>query len=532
MTQVFARFRKLKASNFCLIFFSLAVIFMTVLPFFLLCQYNHPGDSDNWWIFRSFLQRESAGLTMKSFFSFRGSVNFTNIFFAPLYNHPEGMTEELFRFFIRTYHLTAAFYVLLFWFSASVLFIALDRSIFRFGGIRGLFFYSLFLYLLFNSIHYPTMAFYDLVSSSGYNAGLSYLFLFVATTFMFYGRGGRARLVYGVLCSVTFTFCIFSMEYFPFICGCISFAFVLFDLLKKRRVNVFFAVLWIVCIAVFARNFLMVRSSVTPDSDGYVGKYTGGTDSGLTLAVTLGTMLSSLKENFNRYSWQLVSQRRYLPALFLLVMGMSLSLRRRGFRLSVLAVLPFFLVILGVAAIFSFATPDVFVMPRYAWTLFVLIFLYMLALLVSIVNTVIFAFSRALSADSSGDVFLVWDGIGAASRIFRRAMEKGRILFSFTAFCTLFFCFFALKDSKSVVATAWKDLLKGEAAAYNRELTERYDAIFSAEKGEPVYLVPILHRPQSLFVRDSMEFEVNRNIVRDFFDNNELYFKVGDLILR
>ena len=75
-------------------------------------------------------------------------------------------------------------------------------------------------------------------------------------------------------------------------------------------------------------------------------------------------------------------------------------------------------------------------------------------------------------------------------------------------------------------------MLKGEAAEYNREMTERYDAIFSAEEGEPVYLLPILHRPQSLFVRDSMEFEVNRFSVRSFFDNDNLYFKVGDLILR
>lgn len=532
MIQVFARLRKLKASDFCLIFFSLAVILMTVLPFFLLCQYNHPGDSDNWWIFRSFLMKEPFRLTLKSFFAFRGSINFTNIFFSSLYYHPEGMTEGLFSFFIRTYHLSAAFYVLLFWGSASVLFVALDKVIFRFGGCKGLFFYSLFLYLIFNSIHYPAMAFYDLVSSSGYNAGISYFFLFSATALLSYGSGGRARIVYGGACAISFILCIFSMEYFPFVCGCISFAFVLYDLLKKRRCNVFFVLLWLICIAVFIRNFLLVKGSVTPDSGGYVGKYTGETDSGLTLAVTLGTMLSSLKENFSRYSWQLVSQRRYLPAMFLLVAGMSLALRRRGLRLSILAVLPFFLVILGVAAIFSFATPDVFVMPRYAWTLFVLIFLYMLALVVSIVNTVLFAFGRALAADSSGDFFLVWDGAGAASRIFKKLMERKRILFSFTAICGLLFCFFALKDSKSVVATAWKDILKGEAAEYNREMTERYDAIFSAEKGEPVYLLPILHRPQSLFVKDSMEFEVNRITVREFFGNDELYFKVGDLILR
>lgn len=532
MTRGFAGLRKLKASDLCLVLFSLAVILMTVLPFFLLCQYNHPGDNDNWWIFRGFLEKESFCLSPELFFSFRGSINFSNIFFSSLYNHPEGMTEGLFRTFIRNYHLSAAFYVLLFWGSASVLFIAMNRRIFRFGRCEGLFFYSLFLYLIFNSIHYPTMAFYDLVSSSGYNAGLSYSFLFIAAAFSFYGSVGRARSVYGGLCFVSFALCIFSMEYFPFVCGCISFAFVLYDMLKKRRINVFFVLLWLVCIAVFARNFLLVKGSVMPDSDGYVGKYTGGTDSGLTLMVTLSTMLSSLKENFNRYSWQLVSQRRYLPAMFLLVTGMSLALRRRGLRLSVLAVLPFFLVILGVAAIFSFATPDVFVMPRYAWTLFVLIFLYMLALLVSIVNTVFFAFSRALSADSSGDVFLVWEGLGAASRIFRKLMDNRRILFSFAALCALLFCFFALKDSKSVVANAWKDLLKGEAAEYNREMTERYDAIFSAEEGEPVYLLPILHRPQSLFVRDSMEFEVNRFSVRSFFDNDNLYFKVGDLILR
>ncbi len=529
---VFARLRKLNASDVCLILFSFAVILMTVLPFFLLCQYNHPGDNDNWWIFRSFLQRESGGITLESFFSFRGAINFANIFFSPLCNHPEGMTEGLFRFFLRTYHLTAAFYVLLFWGSATVLFVALNRVFFRFGRSKGLFFYSLFIYLIFNSVHYPTMAFFDLVSSSGYNAGLSYFFLFVAATFLCYGSEGRARLVYGIFCVLAGAFCIFSMEYFPFICGCISFSFVLYDLLKKRRISVLHTVFWLVCIAVFVRNFLLVKGSVTPDADGYVGKYTGGTDSGLTLAVTLGTMLSSLKESFNRYSWQLVSQRRYLPAMFLLVAGMSLALHRRGLRLSILAVLPFFLVILGVAAIFSFATPDVFVMPRYAWTLFVLIFLYILAVLVSIVSTLFFAFSDALASDSSGDFFLVWEGLGAASRIFKKAMEKGRVLFSFTALCTLIFCFFALKNSKSVVANAWKDLLKGEAAEYNREMTERYDAIFSAEKGEPVYLFPILHRPQSLFVRDSMEFEVNRVSVRGFFDNDDLYFKVGDLILR
>lgn len=118
---VFVRLRKLNASDVCLILFSFAVILMTVLPFFLLCQYNHPGDNDNWWIFRSFLQRESVGITLESFFSFRGAINFANIFFSPLCNHPEGMTEGLFRFFLRTYHLTAAFYVLLFWGSATVL---------------------------------------------------------------------------------------------------------------------------------------------------------------------------------------------------------------------------------------------------------------------------------------------------------------------------------------------------------------------------------------------------------------------------
>ena len=75
-------------------------------------------------------------------------------------------------------------------------------------------------------------------------------------------------------------------------------------------------------------------------------------------------------------------------------------------------------------------------------------------------------------------------------------------------------------------------ILKGEAAAYNREMNDRYTAIFSAEAGEPVYLVPILHRPVSLFVRDSMEFEGDRICCSDFFDNDNIYFKVGDLIMR
>lgn len=524
--------RKLKNTDVCLIFFSLTVLAMTVIPFFLLCRYNHPGDFDNWWIFRLLLDKKGPDLSFSSFFSFRGGINFANFFFSGLYNHPEGMSEGLFYSFLKVYHLSAAFYVALFWAASSILFFSLDRAYFHFGGCRSLFFYSLFIYLIFNSVHYPTMAFFDLVSSSGYNAGLAYFLLFLSFSVLAYCAEGRKLVIYGALSFLSFIFCIFSMEYFPFICGCFSFSFMLHSLVKRRRINFLHTAFLVICLIVFARNFLTVRTLVTPDADGFVGKYTGGTNSGLTLAVTMREMLLSVGIYFSRYFRQLVSQRRYLPSVVLLSLASAFALRKRGLGFSPLAVLPFFLIILGTAAIFSFATPDVFVMPRYAWTLYVLIFLYLIALFTSLFRSFFALFDKSVASDSEGDFVRVRDGACAVRRIFSRMTASRKSLLAFTACGTLVFCFFSLKDSMSTVANAWKDLLKGDAAAYNKEMLDRYDKIFSSEADEPVYLIPIVHRPKSLFVRDSMEFEWERDAYRSFFGNKKLYFKVGDQILR
>ena len=505
---------------------------MTVLPFFMLCCYNHPGDNDNWWIFRSFLARKGPDVSFKSLFSMRGTFNFANLFFTPLYNHPEGMTKELFSSFLMIYHASAAFYVLLFWVATSSLYCALNKTFFHFQGCHALFFYALYLYLVFNAIHYPTMAFYDLVSSSGYNAGLSYLFFFCAFAILHYGAEHKKRALYGILCFLFFDACIFSMEYYPFICGCIAFAFILYDLCTKHRINILHLIFLVICLGVFFRNFLLVRTLVTPDADGFVGKYTGGSNSGLTMAVTISTMMQSLKENSIRYFRQLLTQRRYLPSVAMLVTGVAVTFHKKGVKLPLWGVLPFFVIIAGICAIFSFSTPDLFVMPRYAWTPYVLMCLFILAFLISLVLLLLHAFDRELSLDQTGDFQRVREGCSAAIRIFREKTKNGKFLVGCTAVCMLLFTWCALKNSNSCVACAWKDLLKGDAAAFNREMTDRYTAIFSAEKGEAVYLVPIVHRPTSLFVRDSMEFEVDRITYRSFFDKSEIYFKIGDLILR
>ena len=136
-----------------------------------------------------------------------------------------------------------------------------------------------------------------------------------------------------------------------------------------------------------------------------------------------------------------------------------------------------------------------------------------------------------MEKDGSGDFASVRNGFVAARSIFFRMTSDRKLLLLITAFCSLLAVHFALKDSKSSVATAWKDILKGEAATFDRELTDRYETIFSAEKGEKIYLVPIYHRPASLYVRDSMEFELDRRCYRHFFGRDEIYFKVGDLIL-
>ena len=524
--------RRDTAASLCLILLSLLVIGITVLPFLILCRYNHPGDNDNWWIFRTFLDKKGPTITLATLFSLRGTFNFANLFFFPLYNHPEGMTEELFATFLSTYHLSAAFYVLLFWLAASVLYVSLNRSVFHFKGSRSFFLYALFLYLLFNAVHHPTMAFYDLVSSSGYNAGLSYLFFFISFSLLHYVSEGKRRIPYGIACVLFFMACIFSMEYYPFVCGCISFAIILYDACGKRRPNIMHALFLVICIAVFFRNFYVVRKLVMPDVDGYVGKYTGGSDSGITLAMTLGSMLQSLRENGIRYFRQLITRRCYLPVTALLAVSAARKLHRNGMKLPLWAVLPFFLIILGICAIFSFSTPDLFVMPRYAWTPFVLLFLFILALLVSIALLLLQAFDRALAADRTGDFLQVREGFAAVRRICRNRAQDTRKLLACTAACMLLFSWCALKDANTCVATAWKDILKGEAAAFDQEMTDRYAAIFAAEQGEAVYLVPILHRPKSLFVRDSMEFETDRVTVRQFFDNDGIYFKVGELILR
>lgn len=517
--------------DICLLFFSLFVVAMTVVPFFILCCYNHPGDNDNWYVFRSFLDRGGPDLSLFDFFSFRGSFNLPNFFFSPLYRHPDGMTKELFSTFLRIYHFSAAFYVVLFWGSLTILFFSLDRTVFHFGTYRNLFFYSFFIYLAFNSVHYPTMAFYDLVSSSGYNAGLSYFFLFVSFAFLAEAES-RWRWAYCLFCILFCVACIFSMEYFPFVCGFVSFAFIVWTLLLRQRFNVLHAALLALCLLVFARNFLIVRTLVVPDSDGYVGKYTGGTDSGLTVFVTMGEMMKSLAKRFCFYLYQLLTQRRYLPAIAVLTIGSARALRKRGFRIPVWTVLPFFLIILGTAAVFSFATPEVFVMPRYAWTLYVMIFLFITSLLIAGEGLLTRAFGRAADSNPDGDCSRVRDGMVEIAGICRRIAEGRNFLIVFTAVGTLLFAFFALKDSESVVANAWKDLLKGDAADYSREMQDRYDAIFSAGEGEPVYLLPIEHRPKSLFIRDSMEFEVDRNSYRRFFDNKFIYLKVGDQILQ
>lgn len=516
-------FLKQNLNRMCLFCFSLALLFITVVPFLILCLYNQPSDNDNWVVFYGFSLTNKYPIFSRILnFRMRGMFHFTELLDVVLFNHPDGFDYKTWMTFIRNWHIKALVWVFCFWGSCTILFKTLNDLFLKFKGVIAFFFYSIFLYFCFNGIHWALMVFYEHISANSYTSGCCYFLLFLSLSLRYYCvQQKKLKKIYLVLDFCVLYACVNCLEIYSFVAGFVIFSFMLYDYIKHKKINFYFVILLLLCLLIFLRDLWEVRGYVLPDQDGNIGKYSYAKE--YSTLEKFFIIFESLIKYSLEYLDEILTERKYFPFILILIIGTVTAFLKNSINISVNAVALFCIPIIGVTFMFGLAVPEVFTMGRYTWTIYLFLTFYFFALLVSIslwfVNKVIKSCSEQTNIE-------IVNTISSFAGLLKKGVSKPIVIILLTCIGTFVMLVFTLDRANSTVAWAWKDVLKGTAATYNKEINDRYEKIFK-NLGGAVELKPLSQKPHTLYYNDSVETD-NIKYYRQCFRNDNIYLKDCD----
>jgi len=500
-----------KKSDVWLYFISLFVLLFTLIPLFTLCFYAQPSDNDNWGIFTGFSFMTGYHPQFIEFFKMRGMFNFSYLFYSPLYNQNGVITSSLFTSLLCGYRAFSVFCLVIFSASFAGLFFTVNRFYLRFRKSVALFVFSLLYFLLICALHSVEMAFYEIVSASGYTTGISYFFILLALLIWDYNCG---RSIIRRIFIVFFAYASSgTIEVYSFVCGTLIFAFLAYDFYKKRKVNWFYFSVLLLCVVFFVRDFLTVKMWVLPDENGNVGKYKDLTADHTPLQNFI-IYVKDFIRSLVFFVKDITEILAYRANVLIVCTVAAWALYKNKINLNFFCVLPYILMIFGVGFIFHLAIPNVFVMARYAWILYVFFFLYFLMLIVSL-ESALFRFVERKASETAENLYVnVCTGVKSLVQITGAFIQKYLVVLSI-AFVFIF-SFLCYSYERLSVSSAWHELLDGTVQQYDEELTERYETIFNSSE-ETVYVDKLSVHPDTLFYTDSPSYSNGTKAYDEFF---------------
>ena len=455
--------------------FSIFFLAMSLVPLLLLCLYDHPSTLDDFLVFTQIKNGHNF------FADFRLGNRYTTVFWPMLIHFAPKVTIESIAKALAVYRVYAFFFIVFFSFSVYYLVNKINKHILNLSNSSFSLLFSVTMFYLINSAHYLSFFFYDIILTSGYTLGLSLLLVLIALLVGYYKEGKHKALMLTVSIIMSGT-----IEFYCVILILACFTFLIWKYYKVRKID-FYMVLLLGLNVVIMFSYLYA-----PWVSAKISTYAPGVADPHSLARFIGWIKGTLA-----YYGNSIGNAVHYNTLPVIVLIASLAYFGANRRLK----MPLLLVValLSIPALISFSlfySGVENINDKYSAVMIMNVFVGMafISLLIYIIAKCEMAYRRFV------EKYQVSEPINTISVSISKEMGTvGKRLAILTMIVYAGCITIALPGLST--RTAWKDLLKGTAARYDRDVSAVYSQLLDSSD-ETAMLTEIRDQPATLIVDD------------------------------
>jgi len=455
--------------SLCL-FLSVLLLAVTLVPLFILCLYDHPSTFDDFLVFNTCK-------TNYDFFSsvFRIGQRYATfpVWLAWNIFSSQPTVAEMQRMLV-SYRLYAAFFIL--FFSGSFLFALKQCNTYFFRLAFGsfLFFYTALLFFVINGIKYFSYFFYDTILTAGYTFGICFILLFLG--FLIKYHFAQKKNVYAIILFILTFIINGTIEYYAVLQGFILFVYFVSLWIKRKQKNVF-------VIALFFLSFLtaityMFSSSVQAKLNGNLPGVKNPYELRNLALWGRNTFLFFLYNFFDYFSFKTLSI--LIPISFV----SAVSLNKNNYKIQgpylflayfIITVMSFSLFISGILDIRKKLSSVVIFNVILAVNMIFICTYFLQIHCFPKCSVVFFNFIHKYDLNES---------VKKIIEAFKREMHPYlNMLFIIVSIITaLYIAFIAVYDHGLPIRQTWKEIVKGSAAEYDRQISDIYKTLIESSE--------------------------------------------------
>lgn len=427
------------------IFLSIILITITLLPLFILCQYNHPQHFDN---YRTYEYYQENGFThdMHTFFS--PGTRFVSVIYNQLLRLPISLDVNDINLLLTVFRLSSMFIILFFSISLFFLCFVLNKFLVRAAYSKLFILYSVLLFVIINSLPRIDFFFYEMVMVC-YTLGINLFFIYLGLIIIYYHKKDILSLFFS--CIVLFFLC-GTIEYFTVLAGYSAFIYLCVYFLKKRSLDVFVLFHLIYCLVVF---YLFATAHGTYDK---ISIYSGGAQNIYTFQRFFVWFINVTRELYNAGSF--VLQRKILPFIILIFILLKNNINNYGKKIVFFLILNYLVSYVMAAFIFISGITSLDVLPNTMQIPYILMVINTILLILYFLSH-LYRYSKIVFEYKNIDILSIFNSFN-------------RVSVSLLLFLILFASIF---NRGLPIRQAWKDVLRGTAKKYNQEVLLIYEKI-------------------------------------------------------
>ena len=489
----------------CLIYklFAIVGLIILLIPLFILCFYTHPQALDN-------------SLTYKTYTE--GGINFLEIikeiqpgkrfisyfFVVPLLSLPKTLTIDNITSLLIVYRSYAAAIIVLFCLCFFYVIKIINKFYLKLASAPFFFLYSLLLFIIVNALPRIDLFFYEMTTTTGYTLGISFFFLYIGLLITHYHTDKK---IYILLSSIVLFFLCATIEYFTVTAGYAAFVCLLFHIITKKQFK-FYTVLHITyCLLAF---YLF---TLAPGAAEKIAWYSGGIANPHSINQFIKWLKSMNYETLN--VWEYLTQRKLIPILILTFFLIKHKIPKFNKYTVLFIIGNYSLCYIMALAIFILGITD------FIWVGNVIQIPYILM----VINTLFLLFIVMSYIQKNYKV----NFIGNTNDYFKIFSNSNFIL---SAAFIVYILYISVAVSGLPIRQAWKDVLKGNAYAYNKQIMQLYDEIrYSTE--DTVIINEINTAPESLRAQNIWSTTGNLSLMQDYANGAlEAFFHKKCIIIK
>ena len=499
--------KKLIPQYYFYIIYTVILLSFTMFPLLLFCKYAHPQNVDNYIAYHSYQeQNDKIGASASYFADFihfvRPGKRFISFFSSRLFLMiPKTLTVENITAIVLVHRLYALSIILMFVLSLFFLVYQCNVYFLSLSFSKFCFIYSLILYIILNSLVRIDFFLYEMTLSAGYTMGLCLYFLYVGLLIRYYHSTRRLLTIQILSYIILFLLC-GTIEYFPVLAGYTAFVFLIIHFIKYKRIELTILLQFLYCLVAFA-GFIFEPSNVHK-----VNLYSSGIQNPYTISRFLTWFRNMNTEVKNIFVYFL--QLRILPLLIFI----SFLLKNR----------------INIDQRFAL----LFICMNYV-ICYIMAFAIFVSGLIDFKNNAAIQIPYELMVINTLLLFLVVltkYSIKITTTDGKSILPTGIYNIRLTAAFILYIIYFSVISPGFPVRQAWKDILKGNAYAYDKQIMQLYDEIrYSTE--DTVIINEINTAPESLRAQNIWSTTGNLSLMQDYANGTlEAFFHKKCIVIK